>query len=151
MNVKLDDLLCYKLFKVVKLNEQLIDNGMKPFSLSRTQWKIMARFNFLTIPCSQQEMLTSMGIDRAHLTRALEQLEIRDLVQRKRLSTDKRAYNISPTAKGRLLIKKIEKVLANESALLLSGLSKKESECLNKALRNVELNIVRELNKLTSQ
>ena len=151
MTVKLDDLLCYKLFKVVKLNEHLIDKGMEHLQLSRTQWKIMARFNFLNIPCAQQEMLTSMGIDRAHLTRSLEKLEARKLINRERLDSDKRAYTIAPTTKGQQLVKQIERILKNESALLISGISEKENNCLKKALIKIELNILDELNKLTKK
>lgn len=151
MTIKLNDLLCYKLFKVVKLNEQLIDKGMEQLQLSRTQWKIMARFNFLDIPCTQQKMLTSMGIDRAHLTRSLEKLEARKLIKRKRLDSDKESYNISPTTKGQQFIKQIEKILKDESDSLVAGISEQESHCLKNALEKVEANILGELEKITKK
>ena len=147
MKVNLSKLLCYNLFYVVKLSEQLIDRQMEPFDLSRTQWKIIARFNFLPTPCTQQQLLTSMGIDRAHLTRTLDQLEQRGLIIRERLHTDKRAFNVFPSAAGTKLLKKIEKTLKAESDILINGLSKFEKSTLKKLIGKVESNILLELEK----
>lgn len=147
MKINLGELLCYKLFYVVKLNEQLIDREMEQFHLSRTQWKVIARFNFLPIPCTQQQLLASMGIDRAHLTRTLDQLEQRGLVVRERLSTDKRAFNVFPTEPGVQLLKKIEKTLKLESDTLINGLSKIEKSTLKELIGKVESNILLELKK----
>ncbi len=141
----LTNLLCYKLFNVVKVNEQLIDRAMEPFHLSRTQWKVMARFNFLALPCTQQQLLTSMSIDRAHLTRTLDQLEQRGLIVRERLASDKRAYNVFPTKDGIRLLKKIEQILQAESHSLARGLSQKEKSMLGKLLDRVASNILEEL------
>ncbi len=145
ISLKLNELLCYRLFNVVKLNEQLIGQRMDPFHLSKTQWKIMARFNFLTLPCTQQDMLSSMGIDRGHLTRALEQLEKRELIRKERLRHDKRAFNLFLTNKGKSLLKKIEQALVDESAALMNGLSEKENLTLSNILTKLEKTISAEL------
>jgi len=147
VKINLSKLLCYKLFYVVKLNEQLIDREMGQFHLSRTQWKVIARFNFLPIPCTQQQLLASMGIDRAHLTRTLDQLEQRGLVVRERLSSDKRAFKVSPTETGVRLLKEIEKTLNSESDMLTNGLSNIEKSELEKLMGKVESNILLELEK----
>lgn len=154
MKIDLGSLLCYRLFKIVKLNEQLIDKNMGQFQLTRTQWKIIARFNFLPTPCTQQDMLTSMGIDRAHLTRALEQLETRGLLTRKRIAHDKRAYNILPTKVGLSLLNKIEDILNEESCLMSAGISKIEKNYLDQSLEKIELNVakaLRDCNKKTEE
>src|SRR5579872_1010754 len=118
MKVDVSSLLCYKLFLLVKNNEYLIDNEMKQFNLSRTQWKVLIRFNFLPIPCAQQQLLKSMDIDRAHLTRILDQLEQRKLLTRTRLTNDKRGFNVSLTAQGKKLFKKMELILKHDSDTL---------------------------------
>lgn len=147
MKITLNTLLCYRLFYVVKLNEQLIDKKMQPFDLSRTQWKVIARFNFLSNPCTQQQLLTSMGIDRAHLTRTLEQLEQRGFIAKQRLANDKRAYNISLTADGKKILKEIEKILQLESETMVHGLSRDEVLKLRNLVNRVEQNILIELEK----
>lgn len=145
MKIDLSNLLCYKLFKVVKLNEQFIDKEMALFQLSRTQWKILARFNFLSTPCTQQELLVSMGIDQGHLARALDQLEQRDLLIRKRPLTDRRAYHIFLTESGRQLLKQIEQILKTESDALTQGLDKSEVVTLHKLINKIETNILSQL------
>jgi DNA-binding MarR family transcriptional regulator len=90
MAIDIRTLLCYKLFALVKANEDFIDKEMSQFDLSRTQWKILIRFNFLEVPCPQQQLLKAIDIDAAHLTRVLDQLEKRKLLVRTRLPSDKR-------------------------------------------------------------
>ena len=63
MKADISSLLCYKLFSLVKLNEQFIDQQMMPFDLSRTQWKLMARFNFL--PLRWTSPSSSMSFNRS--------------------------------------------------------------------------------------
>ena len=147
MKINLNALLCYRLFYIVKLNEQLIDKKMEPFNLSRTQWKVIARFNFLPTPCTQQQLLASMGIDRAHLTRTLDQLEQRGLLAKERLAHDKRAYNISLTQSGRNLLKAMEKILKSESEIMVQRLSQAEISDLTNLINRVESNILTELEK----
>ena len=147
MKINLNALLCYRLFYIVKLNEQLIDKKMELFNLSRTQWKVIARFNFLSTPCTQQQLLTSMGIDRAHLTRTLDQLEQRGLLAKERLANDKRAYNISLTQSGKNLLKAMEKILKSESEIMVQRLSQDEISDLTKLINRVESNILTELEK----
>jgi MarR family transcriptional regulator for hemolysin len=147
MEINLSKLLCYRLFYVVKLNEQLIDKEMAQFNLSRTQWKVIARFNFLPTPCAQQQLLASMGIDRAHLARTLDQLEQQGFIGRERVATDKRAYNIFLTAQGKRLLKKIEQILQSESETIMGGMSQNERTTLRQLLNTIESNILVELGK----
>lgn len=147
MNINLSTLLCYRIFYVVKLNEQLIDKKMEQFDLSRTQWKVIARFNFLPTPCTQQQLLASMGIDRAHLTRTLDQLEQRGFIAKERLPNDRRAYNISLTHNGKKLLKSIEKILQDESNTMTHGFKNDETSMLRNLIDKIETNIVTELDK----
>lgn len=149
MKTDLDDLLCYQLFQVVKLNEQLIDKHMEQFELSRTQWKVIARFNFLPIPCTQQQLLMSMGIDRAHLARTLDRLEARGLIQKERLPNDKRAYHIFLTQTGKHLLHKIEKQLKSGSDILVKGMSTSEQSALTKTLQHIKDNVLVALNRFS--
>lgn len=140
-------LLCYRLHFLVRSNEHWLDLQMKKWSLSRTQWKILARFNFLPVPCLQQNLLKSMDIDRAHLTRSLDQLEQRRLIRRERLPNDKRALNIFLTAQGKNLLKKLEKTLQQESDTISSVLTRNEKRLLDIFLKKMTDKILDELDK----
>ena len=141
MGVNLSELLCYKLFSVVKLNEQWIDKHMESLGLSRTQWKVVARFNFLPAPCTQQQLLASIGIDRAHLTRSLMQLEKKGLIKKEKLPYDNRAYTILLTSKGEIILAKIEEILKLESEILVAGLTENEQAMLKKYIQKMESNM----------
>lgn len=145
MKVDLSSLLCYRLFFVVRANEQLVDKYMKPLGLNRTQWKVIARFNFLSAPWTQQQLLASMGIDRGHLTRTLEQLELRCLITRERTPSDKRSFHIVLTTAGKKLLKKIEHILQLESERMINGLNQSEQFTLKKLIGKIESNILLEL------
>ena len=145
MTVDLSNLLCYRLFSVVKANEQLIDKHMAPLHLNRTQWKVIARFNFLPKPCSQQHLLASMGIDRAHLTRTLEQLEQKSLIRKERQLGDKRAYTITLTQKGQAILETVEKILKMESDSVEVGLSATEKSIFKELINKIEANVLHAL------
>jgi DNA-binding MarR family transcriptional regulator len=137
MDIQLNDLLCYQLFELVKLNTQQIDTRMKPLSLSRTQWKILSRFPYLGEPCSQQSLLRSMDIDRAHLTRSLYQLERRGLITRTRQAKDRRAFNISLTANGLTMRNWVGQVLSENDTGLLDTLTASESTELLRLIQKI--------------
>ncbi len=145
MKIDISDLLCHKFAFLAKTNARVIDAQMNQFDLSRTQWKVLLRFNFLPIPCTQQQLLKSVDIDRAHLTRTLDQLEQRKLITRTRLSHDKRAFNISPTLKGKELLKKMEQIMRDESNAMIKGINEKEIQLLDKLIHKVTANILNEL------
>ena len=145
--VDLSNLLCYRLFSVVRANEQLIDKHMAPLHLNRTQWKVIARFNFLPMPCTQQHLLASMGIDRAHLTRTLEQLEQKSLIRKERQLNDKRAYTIALTEQGLAILQIVEKVLKMESDSIEAGLSTAEKTIFKELIDKIETNILHALEK----
>lgn len=151
MTINLSQLLCYKLFSIVKLNEQWMDKHMELLDLSRTQWKIIARFNFLPEPCTQQQLLTSIGIDRAHLTRALMQLEKKGLIKKEKLPSDNRAYTIILTSQGKAILAKIEEILKLESEILLRGLTEAEQSQLKEHVSKMESNISSSLSAIHSK
>lgn len=147
MLVNLSNLLCYRLFSVVKANEQLIDKYMESLHLNRTQWKVIARFNFLPMPCTQQQLLASMGIDRAHLTRTLEQLEQKFLIEKEKQLNDKRSYTVVLTQKGQMVLEKVESILKMESDALEAGLSAAEKSVFKELINKIEGNILEVLEK----
>lgn len=146
MTIDISSLLCYKLFLLVKTNEQIIDKQVKQFDLSRTQWKTLVKFNFLPMPCTQQQLLKAMEIDRAHLTRVLDQLEQRKLLMRARLSHDKRSFSVTLTSEGQRLLKKIEKILEHYSTNLVAELSKKDAKTFTNLLHSITSSLLHKLN-----
>ncbi len=145
MKINASSLLCYKLFFLVKINSSLIDKQMKKIDLSRTQWKALIRFNFLKEPVTQQQLLKSIDIDRAHLTRTLEQLEQRNLIKRARSSEDKRVHIVSLTKSGEKLLKKVEQILKYESEIMVKCLDDTDRKQLDYLLLKITQEMVADL------
>ncbi len=124
---------------------------MEPLDLSRTQWKIIARFNFLSVPCTQQQLLASMGIDRAHLTRALMQLEQKGMIKKERLPYDSRAYTLFLTSKGKTTLRSIEKILKLGSEILVTELTESETSMLKEYINKMESSISSSLIKMDNK
>lgn len=141
MNVNVQSQLGYQLLSLVRDNEHWISREMLPLDLSRTQWKVLVRFNFLPAPVGQQDLLKSVDIDRAHMTRTLDQLEERGLVTRERQKVDKRACYIALTASGKKLLAQIEILLEKHSELLVAGLTTDEQKALNSAIAKMSNNM----------
>jgi len=139
MNTKnsLKTLLTFKIVALANLNRQSIDQKMQTLNLCRTQWQVLARFNFIEQPCSQQSLLKCLDIDRAHLTRTLDQLEASLLIKRIEDPNDKRAKRVCLTKRGEKIQKTVEQILLEENEALLEILSKKECECLTTGLNKL--------------
>lgn len=147
MKIDVSSLLCYKLFFLVKTNEQVIDKQMKQLALSHTQWKILIRFNFLPNPCTQQQLLKSLDIDPAHLTRVIDQLEQRKLVVRARSPNDKRVFNVCPTPQGKKMLARMEQIMKQGSDVLVEELNENEVKLLNNLLQKITTSALNRLDE----
>jgi MarR family transcriptional regulator for hemolysin len=145
MPINVSSLLCYKLFFLVRTNEHFIDKRMKQFDLSRSQWKALIRFNFLPNPCTQQQLLKSLEIDRAHLTRILDQLEQRKLIIRTRQINDKRNFIIALTTSGKSVLQKMIEIMQCDSNELVAGFSAHEVNIFEKLLHKATENALIQL------
>lgn len=127
--------------KILKLKRMLLDNKMKSFGLSRTQWQVLLWMKDLG-SCSQQQLLTIIDIDAAHLARVLEQLEKDGFVIRTRCKDDRRALLISLTEQCQTnFIPKLNKIINDETKILLNNLTNSEIESLSQMLNKIETNL----------
>jgi DNA-binding MarR family transcriptional regulator len=118
---------------------------MKKFGLSRTQWQTMLCFSILPLPCSQQALLQSMKIDRAHMTRTVDQLVKMRLIKRRQHPTDRRSVMLDLTAVGKQLLPKVNYIMCHESEIMLKGLDKAEQALLDQLLARVTDNVLAQL------
>ena len=141
MKIKLNKLVSYQIFNLVKFNEKLIDKSIVPFKLRRSEWKIIMRFNFLNSPMTQSQLSDSVGIDCAHLTRLLGKLEKRKLLYKRCNINDKRKFDIFPTKKCVSLLAKIEKIMEEHERKLLKNLNHSETIFFKKIIKKITNNI----------
>ena len=83
----------------------------------------------------QQELGSALGIDRSTMVSLVDQLENKGLAKRRPSATDRRAREVTITAKGRRHLEKARGLLAQVEGEVLAGLTSKEREDLMTLLR----------------
>ena len=83
----------------------------------------------------QQELGAAMGIDRSTMVSLIDQLESAGLAKRRRSATDRRAREIAITPKGRRLLQRARRMIAQVENEVLAGLTADERGQLLALLR----------------
>jgi MarR family multiple antibiotic resistance transcriptional regulator len=130
-----------QLAKVTNRLRRYLDNRMKIFELSRTQWQVLFTIHCMGA-CLQKDLLNNLDIDAAHLARVLEKLEDRKYIVREKLNQDRRAIFIKMTPLAiKQLVPNIVQIHADEHDLLLKGLNTSEIKQLGLLLKKLENNM----------
>ena len=96
---------------------------------------------------TQQCLANCLQIDKATMVRVIDYLTDKGLVKRTPHSEDRRAYIISPTAKGLKLAPKIEATFSNLNKLAFKGFSSEEKKMFLELMGKMDTN----LNPVTSE
>lgn len=141
MSHPIEDMVGFRLAKILKLKRRFVDAELKSLELSRTQWQVLLWLRILG-SCTQKELLHNLDIDAAHLARILEEFEKKEFVVRSTSKEDRRSLIVQLTPYSqRKLIPKIEAALEKENTHLLKGLKADEKQTLKKILEILENNI----------
>ena len=97
--MQLNDMLAYK---VAMLSSDLSDSlatVYKPYGLTMPEWRVLATLGNAT-PLTSKDIAVATCLDKVKTSRALQQLESKQLIVRETSENDKRAINISLSEKG---------------------------------------------------
>lgn len=118
--------------------EKVINDEMKPYDLTKTQW-----LPIFLIACKNQDtpaqLAESCAVDTGAMTRTLDRLEAKKLITRQRSTSDKRVIKIKLTSHGEHLANHLIPVIREAMQSHLSGLSPTEQETLFDLLTKVAL------------
>lgn len=94
---------------------------LKPFELR------MLTYTALVLVCdnaglSQAQLAAAMDVERPNIVVIVDELERRELINRTRVPTDRRAYALVPTLKGRHLCEQAVAAVEAHEAKLFAGL-----------------------------
>ena len=129
--------------KIVNTKRQIMDAFIKPLGLTRIEWQILTYIYLYQDEgriISQKILNKLIDNDAAFTTRTLEKLEEKDLIKRQVNPKDKRKKQISLSAKGISLAKKLDAKCKELHDLLLTGLSDKEIKTLEELTEKVKSN-----------
>src|SRR3954465_7784431 len=81
-------------------------------------------------PCSQQQLVDALHVNRSVMVKLIDGLEARGLVERRRNPTDRRSYALYPTAAGRHMLADMAPLMDRGEAVFAEALTDAERERL---------------------
>jgi DNA-binding MarR family transcriptional regulator len=102
-----------------------MERQVAPFNVTGQQAALLLR-SCATRDASPTQLASRLGTDNAGITRLLDRLEAKGLVERRSSPTDRRAIVVEPTAAGRALVPHLLPVVRGVTAQLLAGFSPEE-------------------------
>jgi len=85
-----------------------------------------------------KEIGIELGLDPGYLSRIIQNFDEKGLITRKPLSSDRRQYRLSLTAKGRQAFEKVNRTSHDEIAAMLATLSRRDGKRLVEAMADIE-------------
>lgn len=123
------------------LLKRKLHDELKDYDISLEQWAILSRV-YRTEGCNQKKLAEMSLKDRAAVTRILNILENKELVERKNSTYDKREFLIYLTDEGYDLYTKTSELMSQSLHEINSIFSESELEklelSLNKLISNLE-------------
>jgi len=130
------DSVGYLLNQVVISMRRQIEQAMTAHDLTAAQWYPLWKL-MRDGPGTAQELARDMDIDAGAMTRLIDRLAAKGLVERLRSSTDRRVVTLTLTAAGEAVAAHIPQVLAEVNNAYLQGFSRDEWQQLKLLLRRM--------------
>jgi DNA-binding MarR family transcriptional regulator len=121
------------LFQAHQLARAAANEAMRPYGV---ELRHLALMGYLVEhgPQSQRQLGTASGVDKSTMVRAIDELEERGLVARRRSVSDRRVYEISVTAEGKRRMRAASKHASGVMDGLLAPLAAAERRQLTDLL-----------------
>ncbi|MBW0432672.1 MarR family winged helix-turn-helix transcriptional regulator [Leptospira yasudae] len=105
------------------------------------QWLLLNQLS-VTGSAYQTDLVDKTFKDRPNVTRLLDGLEKKDLVQREDDSEDRRKFKIVITKKGKALLERTVPRMLKERKLIYKGLSPSDLQTLKRISETIEANVL---------
>jgi MarR family transcriptional regulator for hemolysin len=99
-----------------------LDRRLVGLGLSQARWLVLLHLARFDTPPTQRELAQSVGVEGPTLARLLDGLEAQGLVSRQAVAEDRRAKQITLSAKAQPLIEQIEAISTQLRHELFAGI-----------------------------
>jgi DNA-binding MarR family transcriptional regulator len=130
------DSVGYLLNQVVISMRRQVEQAMTAHDLTAAQWYPLWKLE-RDGPGTARELARDMDIDAGAMTRLIDRLAAKGLVERLRSDTDRRVVMLSLTPAGKAVAAHIPQVLADANNAYLRGFSRDEWQQLKSLLRRM--------------
>jgi len=121
-----------------KLNDAY-DLNMKPLSLTRSQWRVMAYISRMP-GISQTELADTIECSRMAITSLLDRMQSKELVERRVVEIDRRVRAVFLTKRGTALVKRMNKTAVQVLEGVFTGTTQRDLQHLHKLLQTIKSN-----------
>ena len=135
-NYQAEESAAYLMRRILALMGAQVDDALEPRDLTSAQWVPLLKLH-LGHASIVAELARECQLDSVAMTRLLDRLEAKGLVERVRSSADRRVVNLELTKQGREAAREIPAVLCQVQNAFLQGLSIEEWQQLRSLLRRV--------------
>ena len=125
-----------------------INNELKDFNINSSQYIFLVNL-YIQDGINQEELASSLFIDKGATARAIKQLEDNGYIERKVNPQDKRAYKVYVTEKALSIKSDITEILDKWNETLSADLKEDEIKILIKSLKNMSSNVLIHNKKLS--
>ena len=133
------DALTFRFEDVPRLLRRTIDSALDGYGLSRTQWRLLA-YVLRDEGMTQTELARCLELERASVGQAIDTLEKKDLLKRKKAKGDRRVWRIFPTDKARQLLPELRDTIDEIYDQMFDGFSDDEIKKLHNFLDRITTN-----------
>lgn len=136
----LDDYVPYLLNRAGARIAQSFSDEVRPFGITLPMWRALAA---LTDRDGQTvgELSLRTSIEISTLSRVLDGLQRRKLIERKRAEADGRVVTLHLTAAGRTMTRRVIPIAERYERVAIAGLSPRDVETLKRLLRTLYANM----------
>lgn len=115
---------------------------LKPYGITPEQWSVLYQV-YLQEGINQKELALRSGKDQPSITRILDVLHKKDLIQRKADPDDRRAFLIYATPTVQDLMNETIPLELNLNDELIAGITDEQLQALNRIMEQINYNIDR--------
>ena len=134
-----DDSVGYLLHQLMCSMRRRIELDMAEHDLTAAQWVPLWQLK-LGRARTAQELARDMDVDAGAMTRLIDRLAAKGLVERVRSRTDRRVVTLKLTAAGEAVAERVPHVLASVNNAYLQGFSESDWSTLKRLLRQMLAN-----------
>jgi MarR family transcriptional regulator for hemolysin len=128
----------FRVSRIARRLRQAVDAELGAYGLTEATWRPLAYVGRLGEGVRQKELATALGIEGPSLVRLLDNLERRDLIERREDDSDRRVRGIYLTRPGRELAKRVAAVSSEIQRRLLSDVAADDLAAFERVLAGIE-------------
>lgn len=135
---KLNEIFFYQLEKSIKSYRRYVQARFKEhgFNITVDQWLVLNALNENT-KLTQSDLAELVFKDKASMTRLIELLVLKKLVQRAAHETSRRRFKLTITNKGHELISQIMPLVKENRKVGLNGINNNELQATENVLKKI--------------